>query len=185
MTQGIFLSEAEFWENLHDFQHSAFRLELQADYREPGETDLADAWLAGDRVTPESDSGLAEWFRRVREHVAAGRTVSRVRVHADPPTDYQRWERWLGQWNTAAGETIRYLTQPQAHEIGLLPAAGDEDWWLYDNTRLLVMRFADGRRVENEIITDRMIVHRACEWRDLAVLHGGLDNHQATTTPSS
>jgi hypothetical protein len=185
VTQRIFLSETEFWENLHDFRHSAFRLELQPDYREPGETDLADLWLAGERVQPESDPGLTEWFRRVREHVAAGRTVSRVRVHEDPPTDYQRWERWLGQWNAAAGEAIRYLTRAQAHEIGLLPAAGDEDWWLYDDTRLLVMRFASGRRVQNEIITDRAIVRRACEWRDLAVRHSTLDDHQAAATPSS
>ncbi len=184
MTQRLFLSEAEFWENLHDFQRSAFRLELQLDYREPGETDLADLWLAGEQVRPESDPGLAEWFRRVRQHVAAGRTVSRVRAHEDPPTDYQRWERWLGQWNATAGETIRYLTRAQAHEIGLLPAAGDEDWWLYDDTRLLVMRFVGGRRVQNEIITDRATVRRACEWRDLAVRHSTLD-HQGAPAPSS
>jgi hypothetical protein len=178
-TGRIFLSEAEFWVALHDFQRSAFRLELQPDYREPGETDLADAWLAGEQVAPETDPGLAEWFRRVREHVAAGRTVSRIRVHEDPPSDYQRWERWLGRWNAAAGETIRYLTRAQAYEIGLLPHAGKEDWWLYDDTRLLVMRFAGSRRVQNEIITDRAIVHRACEWRDLAVRHGALDDHRA------
>ena len=185
MTQRHLLSDAEFWENLHDFQHSAFRLELQLDYREPGETDLADAWLSGEEVDPETDPGLAEWFRSVRTHVTAGRTVERVRVHEDPPTDYQRWERWLGRWNTAAGETLRYLTRARAYDIGLLPAAGEEDWWLYDDARLLVMRFAEGRRVENEIITDHETVHQACEWRDLAVRHGVLDNSHDAATPSS
>lgn len=185
MTQKVFLSETEFWQNLHGFRHSAFRLELQPDYREPGEADLADAWLAGEQVEPGSDPGLAEWFRRVREHVAAGRTVSRVRVHADPPTHYQRWERWLGQWNAAAGERIGYLTRARAHEIGLLPAVGDEDWWLYDDTRLLVMRFAGSRRVQNEMITDRALVHRACQWRDLAARHCDLADPRATATPNS
>lgn len=184
MTPRRFLPDAEFWESLHNFQHSAFRLELQPDYREPGETDLADAWLAGEHVDPETDPGLAEWFRRIREHVRAGRTVERVRVHEDPPTDYQRWERWLGRWNAAAGEQIRYLTRARAHEIGLLPAAGDEDWWLHDDAHLLVMRFAGGRRIENEIITDPEIVHRACKWRDLALRHSALD-HEAAITPSS
>jgi hypothetical protein len=117
--------------------------------------------------------------------IAAGRTVGRVRVHQDPPTDYQRWERWLGQWNAAAGESIRYLTRGQAHEIGLLPDAGDEDWWLYDDTRLLVMRFAGSRRVQNEVITDRAIVRRACKWRDLSVRHSDLDDHETAATPSS
>lgn len=183
--QRIFLSDAEFWDNLHQFQHSAFRLELQPDYREVGEIDLADVWLAGEHVDPETDPGLAEWFRRVREHTTAGRTVSRVRVHEDPPTDYQRWERWLGRWNAAAGERIGYLTRADAYRIGLLPAAGNEDWWLYDDARLLVMRFAGGRRVENEIITDHAIVRRACEWRDLAVRHSSLDDPQAAATPSN
>jgi hypothetical protein len=184
VTERHLLSDAEFWIYLHDFQRSAFRLELQADYREPGETDLADAWLAGAPVDPETDPGLAEWFRRVRAHTVAGRTVERIRVHEAQPTDYQRWERWLGRWNADAGETIRYLTRSRAHEIGLLPAAGDEDWWLHDDSRLLVMRFAGGRRIENEIITDSETVRRACGWRDLAVRSGALDD-QGAITPGS
>jgi hypothetical protein len=171
-----FLSDAEFWDHLHRFQHSAFRLELQPDYREPGETDLADAWLAGEPVDPLADPGLAEWFRRVREHVSAGRTVERVRVHHDPPTDYQRWERWLGAWNASAGERIGYLTTSQAQQIGLLPAAGSEDWWLYDDAWLLVMRFHYGRRVANEIVTDPAAVFQARSWRDLAVSHARPDH---------
>jgi hypothetical protein len=185
VTQRYLLSDAEFWEALHDFRRSAFRLELQPDYREAGETELADTWLAGEAVDPQADPGLAEWFRRIRVHVAAGRTISRVRVHEDPPTDYQRWERWLGAWNVAAGEQLRYLTRRRAAEIGLLPAAGDEDWWLYDDARLLVMRFAGGRRVANEIVTDPARVARACAWRDLAVRSGDLDPGRPAAAPST
>lgn len=184
MTERHLLSDAEFWEALHSFRNSAFRLELQPDYREPGETDLADAWLAGERVDPETDPGLAEWFRRVRAHVATGRCIGRVRVHEDPPTDYQRWERWLGAWNVAAGEQLQYLTRRRAIEIGLLPSAGNEDWWLHDDVRLLVMRFAGGRRIENEIVTDSASVARARAWRDLAVVHGRFDTGQIPASSS-
>jgi hypothetical protein len=37
------------------------------------------------------------------------------------------------------------------------------------------MRFAGGGRVENEVITDPQAVHRACQWRDLAV-RGAVDD---------
>jgi hypothetical protein len=87
-----------------------------------------------------------------------------------PGLDYQRWERWISSWNIAAGETIRYLTRPRAHEIGLLPAAGTQDWWLLDSNRLIVMRFdAIGRRIHNELVTDSATVVQACAWRDLAL----------------
>lgn len=179
MTRAV-LTDAEWREAVYDFRHSAFRLELQPDYREPGETDLADAWLAGQEVDPESDPGLADWFAHVRAFTSAGGRIARVRVHEDPPTDYQRWERWLGRWNTAAGEDVRYLTRAKAHEIGLLPTADAlEDWWLHDEDRLIVMRFIGGRRVQNELITDRTLVARALAWRDLAVRHGVPDDRHA------
>jgi hypothetical protein len=98
--------------------------------------------------------------------------MERVRVQEDPPTGYQRFERWLDQWNIPAGETMRYMTRQRAHEVGLLPAAGHDDWWLLDSDRLIVMRFAPGgRRVANELVTDPETVLQACKWRDLAVHH--------------
>lgn len=121
---------------------------------------------------------LLEWFERVAEHTRQGKRVERVRVHDVPPTDYQRFERWLEAWNITAGETMRYLTRQRAHEIGLLPAAGDTDWWLLDSSKLVVMRFEDdGRRVENELITDPAVVVQACRWRDLAVHHSTRAEH--------
>lgn len=67
---------------------------------------------------------------------------------------------------------MRYLTDREARDIGLLPAAGDSDWWLLDSSRLVVMRFdSQGHRLQNELITDPAVVVKACYWRDLAVHH--------------
>lgn len=166
------LSEAEFLEAVLSFEHTAFRLELQCSYAEPHEAPQFAAFLRGDPQPGPDDAELRDWYKSVAEHVARGGRMERVRVQEDPPTDYQRFERWLDQWNIEAGEVMRYMTRERAYEVGLLPAAGNADWWLIDSARLIVMRFDDaGHRIANELITDPETVLQACMWRDLAVHH--------------
>lgn len=179
MTDVRVISPAEFGEVIHDFDHTAFRLELQDSYLEAEEADLYAAFLRGDADAPTTVPELAEWYRRVSDHVRQGKRIERVRVQQDPPTDYQRFERWLDRWNVEAGERMRYLTRDRAHEIGLLPAAGTTDWWLLDSCKLVAMRFDDeGHRIRNELITDPKVVIKACKWRDLAVHHSVRGEHQ-------
>jgi len=169
---GTALTAEAFAAELATFRHTAFRLELQPAYREPSEAETVAKFLAGTPEPPTAVAGLREWFDQIAAQAREGKRIERVRVHEDPPTDYQRWERWIGRWNTDAGETIRYLTRRRAHEIGLLPAAGTTDWWLLDSSRLILMTFdAAGNRVHDELETDPAIVVRACAWRDLAVHH--------------
>ncbi|MER7280462.1 DUF6879 family protein [Dactylosporangium sp. NPDC000244] len=178
------IDEAEFYDRLFNFQRSAFRLEIQPKYHEPEEHEAVASFAAGDPHDPTELPGLRLWFDRVRDLTERGRTMRRVRVHDTPPTDSQRWERWIDPHNKAAGETIHYLTRSQAEEIGLLKAVGDNiDFWLLDDEAVIVMRFdADGRRISNELITDPARVQQACEWRDLAVRHGVLADPQDATT---
>lgn len=173
MSKGRIITATEFGKALHEFEHTAFRIELQDSYLEAEEADLFAAFLRGDRPTPASVvSELGLWYERVSEHSRHGKRIERVRIQQDPPTDYQRFERWLDRWNIEAGETMRYLTRQQAHEIGLLPSAGNTDWWLFDSSKLLVMNFdGEGHRIRNELITDPATVVQACKWRDLAVHH--------------
>ena len=113
---------------------------------------------------------LRDWYIQVAAQTRVGKTVERVRVQQDPPTGYQRFERWLDQWNLRAGETMGYLTHAQAHAVGLLPAVGQVDWWLLDSSRLLLMHFDEtGHRVGNELSTDPAAVAQACAWRDLVI----------------
>ena len=166
------LAETEFLDAILSYEHTAFRLELQRSYAEPHEAPQFAAFLRGDPQAGPDDPELREWYERVAEHARHGGRMERVRVQEDPPTGYQRFERWLDQWNIPAGEVIRYMTRQRAHEVGLLPAAGHDDWWLLDSARLIVMRFApDGQRVANELVSDPETVLQACKWRDLAVHH--------------
>jgi hypothetical protein len=173
VTQPGPLADSDFLAAVHDFEYTAFRLELQPAYAVPEEDELYAAWLRGEAGSALSVPELAEWYERVAGHVARGARVTRVRVQQDPPTDYQRFERWLDRWNIPAGERMRYMTESVAFTAGLLPDAGRlSDWWLLDSSRLVVLRFGDdGRRTGNEIITDPVVVLQACKWRDLAVHH--------------
>ncbi|MGX7669886.1 DUF6879 family protein [Plantactinospora sp. DSM 117369] len=170
------LTDVEFAEHLRTFTRTARRLELQPVYLEPEEEATVAKFVAGQPEPPTEVPGLRSWFEQIAELTVAGKHVERVRVHEDLPTDYQRWERWAGQWNTAAGETIRYMTRTQAHAIGLLPAAGDVDWWLLDSELLIMMMFdGDGHRTRNELVADPLIVAQAQAWWDLAVRHSTPD----------
>jgi hypothetical protein len=164
------LTDAGFSAALADFAHTAFRLELQRTYLVPDEDGALERFLAGDPPTLAELGGLRTWFEQVAQQIGEGKRMERVRVHDEPPTDYQRFERSMDRWNLDVGETLHYLTRQRAHEIGLLPAAGPDDWWLLDSTHLIIMRFdPDGRWIGNELETDPAAVVRACAWRDLAI----------------
>jgi hypothetical protein len=166
------LTSDEFKEALRTYEHTAFRLELQPRYAEPVEDEHVARFLAGDPIVPTDDPAFVAWYDQVAAQVAAGKRMERVRVQEDPPTPYQQWERWVGKWNEAAGEVLRYMTRADAHAIGLLPTAGNEDWWLLDSARLIVMRFdGDGNRVGDELTDEPARVVQACMWRDLANHH--------------
>jgi transcriptional regulator with XRE-family HTH domain len=174
------LSADEFAEQLRSFSDSAFRLELQPAYLEPVEREGLAKFLAGHPEPPTEIPGLDSWFEQIAELTRQGKRVERVRVHEDPPTGYQQWARWASRWSIAAGEVIRYLTRATAHEIGLLPADSDRDWWLLDSDRLIVMSFdAEGRRIRNTLVTDHATVAQACAWRDRAIHHGALETGSA------
>ena len=109
-------------------------------------------------------------MRQVATHVAEGKTYGRVRVVETPPTDYQRWMQWMDRWNRAAGEDIRYLSRNYARRSGIIPAIGSDDWWLFDNKRLVVMRHdASGRRIGVEAFEGEPEVAQARKWRRRAI----------------
>ena len=127
----------EFWGALAAFERSAFRLEVQPVYIEPVEQELMARWHAGEFMAPDEVPELSAWFNQVAAQTASGKSVMRVRIQAEPPTEYQRFEQWADPWNTRAGEVIRYLPESQAREIGLYPATEGRDWWLLDDTIVL------------------------------------------------
>lgn len=173
---GRLLSNDEWVRAIWDYEHTAYRLELQARYGEPSEEEYLQRFLAGDMTPPANDDAWRQWCDQVAASVLAGKRIERVRVFEAPPTDYQRWLRWASGPNIEAGEVIRYMTQSEAARVGLPGADAGEDWWLLDDSRLVVMRFRpSGERYENELIDDPDRVAEARRWWDLAVHHSTPD----------
>lgn len=159
----------EFWQEFENFEYSAWRWEQQPAYFIGYEHEQFDKFLAGHPESPTENADLGDWMRQVAAHVAEGKTYGRVRVVETPPTDYQRWMQWMDTWNKGAGEEILYLPRPVAVEAGIIPQIGPDDWWLFDDRRLVIMRHDEvGRRVEVEVFEEEPEVAEALRWRRVA-----------------
>ncbi|GAA4695376.1 hypothetical protein APR04_002544 [Promicromonospora umidemergens] len=168
------ITGGEFGHYMRTFESSAFRLEQQTGYAVDYEAEQFAAFRAGDVRDPREMPEFAAWLPTVADHVEQGRRISRVRIHQEPPTDYQRWTRYVGHWNVEAGEDIRYATTAQAHRVGLLPDAGPYDWWLLDTVRVLRMTFNDENVcIERHLLTDEASLEHARTWRELAIRAAG------------
>lgn len=160
----------EFGQQLASIKTSAFRLETQPVYAVTYERDTVAKFIAGNPEPPTMVPALRVWFDQIRQQVRRGLTVERVRVFDEPPTDYQRWETYIERWNLAAGETIYTIPRSRAHQVGLLHAAGDQDFWLLDDTRVMTFSFDEtGRRIHTELTDEENPVQQARQLRDLAV----------------
>jgi hypothetical protein len=167
----------QFRHELAAFERTAFRLELQPSYAVDFERDQFEQFLAGHPEPPPTSEAFRAWFEQIKQQVSEGKRVERVRIVDDPPTDYQQWTRYVDRWNIAAGEAIHYLRRSRAHQVQLLPAAGEDDWWLFDEKRLVTMVFdKEGRRIHSELITEEKRVQQARQWQHLAVRSAREDN---------
>ncbi|GAB3158299.1 hypothetical protein GCM10027059_02770 [Myceligenerans halotolerans] len=137
------------------------------------EADHLAAFLAGDEQPPTQVPSLAAWFDQIRDLTGRGRRFERVRIHQDPPTDYQRWVRWVGKWNEDTGEVMHYITPEQARAADLLPAVGPDDWWLLDDVRLLRMTYPTPGVATNYLVTDPAEIDKARTWWRLALRAAG------------
>ena len=98
------ISGDEFGELLRTFQRSAFRLEVQPFYAIGEEQPEFERFLAGSPRPPTEISWWNAWLGQVAGLTRQGKTVTRVRVLDEPPTDYQRWMLWADPWYAEAGE---------------------------------------------------------------------------------
>jgi hypothetical protein len=102
------LAGEEFFDLFRTFEHTAFRLEVRESYYEKEQ--LAQ-FLAGEQVDL---SYMEEWLALMSQHRQEGKRIERVRVVSRPYSDYTRYGLWLCQYNTQAGEDIRYLERQHA-----------------------------------------------------------------------
>jgi hypothetical protein len=160
---------------LRSFRRSAFRFETRPMYALSYERADFERFLAGTPTPPTEVDWWRPWLDEIASLTDTGKRIGRVRVLAEPPTDYQRWEMWAAPWHARAGERIGYLNHSRAQEIGL-PL--DCDWWLLDDERVILMWFTStGSIYDRELLDDPGKVARFIEWRDLAVQHATTAEH--------
>lgn len=168
------ISSDELNKHLSGARQSLRRFEVHGVYNVRDEFEQVARWLEGER--PSSEERKRPWLERVQKWTTAGVTVQRIRVHDDNPTDYQRWLRWAGASNIAAGETIAYLTQSEAERIHLFPDAREVDGWIIDGKRAIVFNFdSEDRITSQDLIAEPQDVALINSWWDLAVTHAQID----------
>jgi hypothetical protein len=155
--------DGEAWQSyFRDYEHSAWRLEVQPTYAVPKEQPSIARFLAGE---PKPADHNAAWHVTVGNNIAAGKTMGRVRVVRRPLTEYQRYQlAWGIPGNIDAGEDIRVLDLTE-RDLGL----PDHDFWLFDEVTVVHLNFApDGTLIDRELI-EQPELGKYLHWRDIAI----------------
>lgn len=161
------ITEEDFLARVRGFRESAFRLETRESYALDYEEKEFRRFRAGVPTAPTDIEWWGPWFGRVARFAREGKTIGRVRVVDEPPTDYQRWMLWADRWHAEAGEVIRYIPRSKAVSIGLVRGY---DWWLLDDRSVIIMRFTEAGEIDRkELIEEPGSVARFQAWRDLAI----------------
>lgn len=155
------LSRDQFQELFNERWSTAWRWECQGSYSEPDEQEPLRRFLAGDRDL----SWFEPWQQRVRDWRAEGRRIARVRMLTDPLTDYLRYELFLTVAAVKAGEDILFIDEGRAAELG----APEEDFWIFDDTRVVTMLFDGDGVCGATLITDPQAVRPYLGWRDTVI----------------
>lgn len=145
------------------FTSSAFRLETLQHYTEPDEQKAFAKFRSG----RDSAIDLTWWTSLVREHVAIGHTMSRVRVVMEPPSDYTRFELFAYPVMAAAGDDIRIIPVMS----GIWPSGiPHEDFWLFDDREVWVLIYDQaGIPLRAELLDDHQAVVDHMQWRNSAL----------------
>lgn len=144
------------------FEHTAFRLETRDRYVDGIEREPLLRFLAGE---PPDDAWFMDWYEAIEQLAAQGTRMGRVRVVSEPHSDYTRFGIDLARrLNVPSGEDIRYLPRRRAEELDL----PNEDFWLLDSSRVLIVHFDDDVLLGAELVTDPAEVVKRGYWRDAA-----------------
>lgn len=129
------------------FQQEAWRLETLPQYLMPQEEEEFAAFSGGARIDPRKVSN--EYTERLRRQVAEGRSQGRVHIVTRPLSEYLRFE--FSQYylpHSIAGERIRILDVTGREN----PLEGVPDFWIFDNTEVVLMNYhSDGRQINREV----------------------------------
>lgn len=129
------------------FDRRIFRLENLDGYDTDHEAVRVAAYLAG-----ENDPGPADasWNKEMAAHVAAGKEWIKIHVLRDPTTEYFRYAcEWSWPASSAYGQDVRILDLTQIPQPEGVP---DDDFWVIDDTVVLMTYNPAGRFVEADLV---------------------------------
>jgi hypothetical protein len=153
------------WGALFDaMQRSAYRLEGQQIYSNDKEDAALERFRAGEPFKP-----LEPWpaLERRRREAVEGKTLTRVRVVIEPPTDYTRMELCAYRYLAEAGEDIRIIAVPEGEWPAGLPRY---DYWLIDEHDVWRMHYHENYRFRGaELIEGEAAIAQHLKWRDIAL----------------
>jgi hypothetical protein len=158
------LLDGEEWQAyFRDFKRSAFRLEAHQVYTMPAEAETVRSFLSGESIPEDFNT---PWHKTIRDHAAAGRTMTRAKVVRRPLTDYSRYLfEWCIPGNVEAGEDYQIVDLTDGPNPGL----PDQDFWLFDETTVVHLNYrADGTQINRELIPNPDL-SKYLAWRDLAL----------------
>jgi len=145
------------------FTRSAFRLEALQHYTDPSEREAFARFCAGQ----DPQVNLSWWTGMTRKQTGAGRSMSRVRVIVEPPSDYTRFELVAYPVMAAAGDDIRIISVSPGTWPSGVP---HEDYWAFDDRDIWVMRYDDaGVFHRAELLDDPDQILDRLRWRDAAL----------------
>lgn len=159
------MTTEEFIQLFSTFESSAFRLETRQQYLVDEEADLVRAFQEG-RPAPPS-TAMEEWLALIRANTAAGKRMYRVHVLEEPLSEYVRWELSTYPANAAAGEQIFIADRDRHTDLGDLR----EDFWLFDDLDLVVMRYDDEGRWLGVALRPESDLDRYLQMREVALAH--------------
>lgn len=140
------LSSEELSGLFHRFERSAFRMEVHPTYTMRAEADTLRRFLDGGDKPADFNTS---WVSTVRDNVAAGRTMQRLKVVRRPFSEYTRYLfAWAIPDNVAAGEDYRILEARERR-----PEIPDQDFWIFDDSAVALLNFhPDGTLKDRELV---------------------------------
>ena len=158
------MRDSDFAHLFTHFERSAFRLETLPEYRVAGEWDEFARFLAG----ASRPAGLyAEWHEMIARSTSSGKVFERVHAVPSILTPYLHYEFAWGYAHSArAGERIFILENDDPRSLfGDLPFV---DFWLFDDTIAVEMRYEDDGRFRHAHEIEHHAVEGYRECRNVA-----------------
>ncbi len=139
------IAEDGFSDLLQSCEREAFHLEVLDSYAEPHEYEPLRRFLDGEL---DDYTWFQPWADLIRQTRGRGVAVTRTRIVSVPHTDYTRFCMAVAEFNTQAGEDIRYLPR---HLAGDVPP---DDFWLFDDQLVIFSAFGASGAWSGAVTTD-------------------------------